>query len=84
MTGKVEEPLCGDGKKVAAKATSSSDSPTTSGAMGAGAVTAGHLKPDKKSAIPEISYSSSDDDDFYDAEDQGWCGGDRSIHYRTG
>ncbi len=25
---------------------------------------------DKKSAIPEISYSSSDDDDFYDAEDQ--------------
>ena len=31
----------------------------------------GMVRPDKKSAIPEISYSSSDDDDFYDAEEQG-------------
>ena len=77
MTGnKLEESLDGGGKKVATKATSCSDSPAASGGIGAGAAT-GHLKPDKKSAIPEISYSSSDDDDFYDAEDQGRRGGDR-------
>ena len=78
MTGnKLEESLDGGGKKVATKATSSSDSPAASGGIGAGAAT-GHLKPDKKSAIPEISYSSSDDDDFYDAEDQE-DEGDRSM-----
>ena len=27
------------------------------------------IKPDKTSAIPEISYSSSDEDDFYDCDD---------------
>ena len=72
MTGnKLEESLDGGGKKVATKATSSSDSPAASGGIGAAGAATGHLKPDKKSAIPEISYSSSDDDDFYDAEDQG-------------
>ena len=40
-------------------------------AAAAAAGTPGIVKPDKKSAIPEISYSSSDDDDFYDAEEQG-------------
>ena len=28
------------------------------------------LKPDKTSAIPEISYSSSDEDDFFDCDDE--------------
>ena len=71
---KLEESIDGE-KKVAAKASpnlmcSSSTGQTVSGAIGVGVAT-GLLKPDKKSAIPEISYSSSDDDDFYDAEDQG-------------
>ena len=77
---KLEESIDGE-KKVAAKASpnlmcSSSTGQTVSGAIGVGVAT-GLLKPDKKSAIPEISYSSSDDDDFYDAEDQGRRGGDR-------
>ena len=77
MTGKkLEESRSGGEEKAGAKAP---DTATASGAIGSAATATGHLKPDKKSAIPEISYSSSDDDDFYDAEDQGRLGGNRSI-----
>jgi len=68
MTGnKLEDSRSGGEEKAVTKAP---DTATASGAIGAAATATGHLKPDKKSAIPEISYSSSDDDDFYDAEDQ--------------
>ena len=77
MTGnKLEDSRSGGEEKAVTKAP---DTATASGAIGAAATATGHLKPDKKSAIPEISYSSSDDDDFYDAEDQGRLGGIRSI-----